>query len=102
MTTAWAAIITAPILAGSIIAVGVGVAQSFEERCMETLCRMEHVRVTAMEQLERDEPLEADFGGDECLGLAASAVDVTVEEWTPTPAPEDGSVELTPEATPAD
>ncbi len=65
------------LLASSTIAAMTAAAQMFESNYLETLCRIENVRTHALENLERDEPLVADFGGDECVQPT----------WTPVPTP---------------
>jgi len=76
--------ITTPILAATVIAMGIGSSQSFEQQYAETLCRMESVRTHALEQIASDEPLTADFGGAACDGAMPPTVEVTVEIETPT------------------
>lgn len=77
--------VAAPIFAASVIAMGMGAMESFEGTYMGTLCRIESVRVNALEQLENDEPLTADFGGDECLPENLPTLEVAVEIVTPEP-----------------
>ena len=77
-------LIVAPVFAASVVAMGMGAAQTFEGNYMETLCRMESVRVNVLQQIEDDEPLTADFGGEECDAPEIPTVDVTIIIVTPT------------------
>ena len=79
--------VIAPVFAASVIAMGMGAMQSFEGTYMGTLCRIESVRVNALEQIENEEPLTADFGGVECNPENLPTLEVTVE-ITPGPTPE--------------
>ncbi len=65
------------LFASSAAAAMTAASQMFESNYMETLCRMESVQTHALENLERDEPLVADFGGAECVPPT----------WTPGPTP---------------
>ena len=80
-------LIVAPVFAASVVAMGIGAVQTFEGNYMETLCRMESVRVNALQQIEDDEPLTADFGGEECDAPEIPTVDVTIIIETPTATP---------------
>ncbi len=63
------------LFAASAAAAMTSASQMFNSNYMETLCRMQNVQTHALENLERDEPLVADFGGDECVQPT----------WTPVP-----------------
>ena len=80
-------LIVAPVFAASVVAMGMGAAQTFEGNYMETLCRMESVRVNVLQQIEDDEPLTADFGGEECDAPEIPTVDVVIIIETPTAEP---------------
>lgn len=75
------------LLASSTIAAMTAAAQMFESNYLETLCRIENVRTHALENLERDEPLVADFGGDECVQPTWTPVPTPLPTATPTPEP---------------
>ncbi len=81
------------LLATSAVAAMTAAAQMFESNYMETLCRIENVRTHVLENLERDEPLVADFGGPECVQPTWTPVPT----WTPAPTPSPTS-SPTPEA----
>ena len=81
------------LMASSAIVAMTAAAQMFESNYMETLCRMENVRTHVLENLERDEPLVADFGGAECVPPTWTPVPT----WTPSPTPSPTS-SPTPEA----
>lgn len=80
-------LIAAPVLAASVFAAAWTATQSFEQNYMETLCRMESVRTHALENIENGEPLEANFGGDECIADALPGDDMSQQIPTPTPDP---------------
>lgn len=75
------------LLASSTIAAMTAAAQMFESNYLETLCRIENVRTHALENLERDEPLVADFGGDECVQPTWTPVPTPLPTASPTPEP---------------
>ena len=81
------------LMASSAVVAMTAAAQMFESNYMETLCRMENVRTHVLENLERDEPLVADFGGAECVPPTWTPVPT----WTPSPTPSPTS-SPTPEA----
>ena len=61
--------------------------QMFQSNYMETLCRMQSVQTHALENLERDEPLVADFGGNECVQPTWTPVPTLAPTSVPTPGP---------------
>jgi hypothetical protein len=74
--------------------------QSFQATYSETLCRIESVRVNAIDDIERDRPIAADFGGDECLTPTLPTFEIpaielgleaTAEAPMPTATPDPGS-----------
>lgn len=71
-TSIFVGLIAAPLLAVSIFGAMTMAAGNFESGYMEALCRMETVRVNALDDIENDRPIEVDFGGEECV-------------WEPTP-----------------
>lgn len=75
------------LLASSTIVAMTAAAQMFESNYLETLCRIENVRTHALENLERDEPLVADFGGDECVQPTWTPVPTPLPTASPTPEP---------------
>ena len=79
-------LVAAPLLAASIFAAMWTATESFDQNYMETLCRMESVRTHALGNIENDEPLEVNFGGDECLPEAPSPT--ADSQATPTPTTE--------------
>ena len=79
-------LVAAPLLAASIFAAMWTATESFDQNYMETLCRMESVRTHALGNIENDEPLEVNFGGDECLPDASSPT--ADSQATPTPTTE--------------
>lgn len=91
MTVRLGIAVTAPILAASIIAMGIGASQTFERQYAETLCRLEAVRAHALEQLENDEALTADFDDAACDEASLPAGQLAVEVEMPTPTQEPGA-----------
>jgi hypothetical protein len=76
--------VIAPFMIAMVTAV-----QSFQRDYNETLCRMESVRVHAIEDIQNDRPMVANFGGDECLTPVIPTVALSFEDLageTPTPA----------------
>jgi hypothetical protein len=64
---------------------------SFQNTYSETLCRMESVRTHAIGDIENNKPIEANFGGDECLTPMIPTVAVSLDgaiDATPTPVPD--------------
>jgi hypothetical protein len=49
------------------------------------LCRMEALRVNALEAVEDDEPLLPEFGGDECLTPTIPTVAVPNDDFAAVP-----------------
>jgi hypothetical protein len=87
-------VLATPVLVGPLLASMLMSMQSFQQSYSEALCRMESVRVHAIEDIENDEPIEVDFGGDECLTPMLPTVEFVSEvlaeetpEATPTPTP---------------
>ena len=83
-------LIAAPLLAASIFGAMVMAARNFESGYMETLCRMESVRVHALDDIENDRPMAANFGGDECVWSPTPMAELpwptpNFEEFAPTP-----------------
>lgn len=54
--------------------------RSFQSSYSETLCRMESVRVHAIDDIQSDRPLVANFGGDECLTPMLPTANVSLEQ----------------------
>ena len=80
-------VLIAPLMVSMVMAM-----RSFQQNYSEVLCRMESVRVRAIENIENDEPIEANFGGDECLTpmmptLAFPLEELAEETPVPTPTP---------------
>ena len=76
-------VLIAPLLVSMVMAL-----RSFQQSYSEALCRMESVRVHAIENIESDEPIEVNFGGDECLTPMLPTVEFMSEvlaEETPVP-----------------
>ena len=88
MTTWIGIIVVAPIFTASVIAMGIGATQSFGHSYAETLCRMESVRTHAIEQLQKDQPLTANFGGTACDNATLPEVTVVLIDPTPEPTPD--------------
>jgi hypothetical protein len=80
-------LVAAPVLAASIFAAVWTASQAFQSNYMETLCRMESVRTHAIENIENGEPIEANFGGDECIPEVLPPDGMSEENPTPTPGP---------------
>lgn len=80
-------LVAAPVLAASIFAAVWTASQAFQSDYMETLCRMESVRTHAIENIENDEPIEVNFGGDECIPEALPPDGMSQENPTPTSDP---------------
>ena len=78
-----------PFLIAPFVMAMVVAGQSFQGSYSETLCRMESVRTHAIEDIENNRPIEANFGGDECL-----------TPMIPTVAPFDGASGATPTPVP--
>lgn len=78
-------LVVAPLLA-AVIGAMVMASQMFGNNYAETLCRMESARTHALQNIERNEPLEVNFGGDECASQALPAGEGGQESPTPTPA----------------
>jgi hypothetical protein len=78
-------VLIAPLMVSMVMAM-----RSFQQSYSEVLCRMESVRVHALENIESDEPIEANFGGDECLTPVLPTIEFSIEELpgeTPAPTP---------------
>jgi hypothetical protein len=80
-----------PLLIAPFVMAMVVAGRSFQNTYSETLCRMESVRTHAIEDVENNKPIEANFGGDECLTpmipTVAVPTDVAIDA-TPTPVPD--------------
>ena len=86
-------VVFTPLLMTPFIVTMVMATRSFQQSYSETLCRMESVRTHAIENIQNDEPIVANFGGDECLTPMLPTVAFSIEELTtPTPAPADAIV----------
>ena len=80
-----------PLLVAPFVMAMVVAGQSFQTTYSETLCRMESVRTRAIEDIQSNKPIEANFGGDECLTPMIPTVAVRLDaaiDPTPTPVPD--------------
>ena len=75
------------LFAGTAAAAMTNASQMFHSNYMETLCRMQNVQTHALENLEQEEPLVADFGGAECVPPTWTPVPTLVPTTAPTTAP---------------
>ena len=81
--------LVAPLLMAPLIVTMLTAMHSFQTGYSETLCRMESVRTHAIADVENNRPLEANFGGDECLTPMIPTVQLPLDQLsgaTPTPA----------------
>ncbi len=75
-------LVAAPVLAASIFAAVWTASQAFQSDYVETLCRMESVRTHAIANIENGEPIEVNFGDDECIPEALPADAMSQENAT--------------------
>jgi hypothetical protein len=80
-----------PFLIAPLVMAMVVASHSFQNTYSETLCRMESVRTHAIEDIQKNKPMEANFGGDECLTPMIPTVAVSLDpaiDPTPTAVPD--------------
>jgi hypothetical protein len=78
----------APLLMAPLIVTMLMAMHSFQTGYSETLCRMESVRTHAIADVENNRPLQANFGGDECLTPMIPTVQLPLDQLPgATPAP---------------
>ena len=91
-TSIFVGLIAAPLLAASVFGSMMMAARNFESGYMESLCRMESVRVRALDDIANDRPMVANFGGEECVWQPTPMAELpwptpNFEEFAPTPTP---------------
>jgi hypothetical protein len=70
----------APLLMAPLIVTMLMAMHSFQTGYSETLCRMESVRTHAIADVENNRPLQANFGGDECLTPMIPTVQLPLDQ----------------------